>query len=281
MATVEPSYRVYTHRHLCLTVHHVGYVPLYSIEYYTLGWWGKITRPVKRYLNFNLAQLANMEREGLRSYTATGHKGVIQMSRRRLQLVVLPTIDEKNNNKQHQEHCMFKIQIFFIYTCFKLCFKFYSESDFLSLRLNFSRRCSETNHHRRSRQGRQPLIQTEKLTSSWLWMKSTGCCELNVMPARRLLDDRETEGHESCSLRHNQSFRHPRLLLTDAKRRISAVDGQNTGHRLTTQRCVCVCEHPRSALLSLSSLVAQEPKFCSVAECPSVRCMTEVIFTVT
>lgn len=105
---------------------------------------------------------------------------------------------------------------------------------------NFSRHRSETNHHCRSRQGRQPLIQSEKLTSSWLWMKSAGCCELNVMPALRLLDEGETEGHESCSLRHNQSFRHPRLLLTDAKRRISAADGQNTGHRLTTQRCVCV-----------------------------------------
>lgn len=70
----------------------------------------------------------------------------------------------------------------------------------------------------------------------------------------------------------------------------SPADGRQTAdqscgraqHRPRTDNTtLSVCEHPRSALLWLSSLVAQEPKFCSVAECPSVHCMTEVIFTVT
>lgn len=53
-----------------------------------------------------------MEREGLRSYSATGHKAVIQMSQRWLQLVVLLPIDQENNNKQHQEHCLDFLKIY-------------------------------------------------------------------------------------------------------------------------------------------------------------------------
>lgn len=159
MATVEPSYRVYTHRHPCLSCPPCGLCPfLYHWILYTRMMRKNHTWPVKRYLNFNLAQLANMEREGLRSYTATGHKGVIQMSQRRLQLVVLLPIDQKNN-KQHQEHCRYIIHFFYLFISLSFwCLKFYSKCAFLRLRLNFC--CSETNH-RRPQQGHQPLIQSE------------------------------------------------------------------------------------------------------------------------